>query len=89
MTMKSVRKTPMRTCIISKVSYPKNELIRVVKTPEGEIKVDHTGKLNGRGAYIKLSNETIIKAQKGNVFGKHLECDIPATIYEELKNMLS
>lgn len=87
--MKSVRKTPMRTCIVTKTAYPKNELIRIVKTPEGLIKVDPTGKLNGRGAYIKLSNETILKAQKGNVFGRHLECSIPESIYEELKLMLS
>ncbi len=48
----SVKKTPMRMCTGCREMKPKKELIRVVKTPEGEIKLDTVGKLNGRGAYI-------------------------------------
>ena len=48
-----VKKVPLRTCVITKEQLPKQELLRVDRTPEGEDKVDLTGKLNGRGAYIK------------------------------------
>ena len=48
-----VKKIPLRTCVVTKERYPKGELLRIVKTPEGEIKPDITGKLNGHGAYIK------------------------------------
>ena len=47
------RKIPMRTCVITKESLPKQELLRIVRTPEYDVKVDETGKLNGKGAYIK------------------------------------
>ena len=48
-----MKKIPTRTCIITKEKLPKQELIRVVRTPEGSVVVDTTGKLNGRGAYLK------------------------------------
>ena len=48
-----LKKVPMRMCSVTRERFPKNELIRVVKTPLDEIKIDLTGKLNGHGAYIK------------------------------------
>ena len=48
-----VRKIPLRTCVITKEQLPKQELLRIVRTPEGKVVADETGKLNGRGAYIK------------------------------------
>ena len=53
------KKIPMRTCVVSNEKLPKKELLRIVKTPEGEIKIDENGKMNGRGAYIKRSLEEI------------------------------
>ena len=48
-----VRKIPERTCIISHEKLPKAELIRIVRTPDGKVEIDLTGKMNGRGAYLK------------------------------------
>ena len=69
------RKIPMRTCVITKEKCPKGELIRVVRTPEGKVIVDLTGKANGRGAYLKKDLETINKAQKTKQLNHHLERD--------------
>ena len=78
------RKIPMRTCVITKEKLPKRELIRVVRTPLGEIIVDETGKANGRGAYIKKDKETIEKARKSKILDRHLEVAIKDEIYDEL-----
>lgn len=83
-----VKKIPMRSCVITREKIPKKELIRVVRTPEGNVIVDQTGKANGRGAYLKLDNEVIAKAQKSKALERHLEVEIPDTIYEELKQLV-
>jgi predicted RNA-binding protein YlxR (DUF448 family) len=83
-----MKKIPTRTCIITKEKLPKQELIRVVRTPEGNVIVDETGKSNGRGAYLKLDKEVIEKAQKSKALERHLEVEIPDTIYEELKELV-
>ena len=57
-----MRKIPMRTCVVTKEKLPKKELIRVVRTVDGVI-VDTTGKVNGRGAYLKLDKDVIDKAR--------------------------
>ena len=67
-----MRKIPMRTCVVTKEKLPKKELIRVVRTVDGVI-VDPTGKVNGRGAYLKLDKEVIDKAKKTLVLDRHLE----------------
>ena len=82
------RKIPLRTCVISKEKLPKQELLRVVKTPEGEIKIDVTGKLNGRGAYIKKDLLVLEKARKSKVLERHLECQIPDDVYQEIQEIL-
>ena len=78
----------MRSCVITREKLQKKELIRVVRTPEGNVIVDETGKANGRGAYLKLDNEVIEKAQKSKALARHLEVEIPDTIYEELKELV-
>ena len=90
-----MRKIPLRKCVATQEQLPKKELIRVVRNKEGEVLeewvtdgkvfVDPTGKMNGRGAYLKRSLEAIELAQKKGVLRKSLEVDIPDTIYEELK----
>lgn len=77
------RKIPMRTCVVTKEKYPKKELIRVVRNGS-EVQVDLTGKLNGRGAYLKKDKDVIEKAKKSKILERHLEVSVPESIYEEL-----
>lgn len=83
-----VKKIPMRTCLVSKKKCPKKELIRVVRTPEGEVVVDETGKVNGRGAYLKKDLEVFKKARVSKVLNRHLETEVPDNIYDELENLI-
>ena len=82
------RKIPMRTCVVTKESLPKKELLRVVRTPEGDILVDETGKSNGRGAYIKKDIGVLESARKSKILEKRLECEIEDSVYEEIKNII-
>lgn len=83
-----VRKIPLRTCIITKEKLPKQELLRIVRTPEGKVLADITGKLNGRGAYIKKDIAVLEKAKKTKILEKRLECNIEDSVYEEIKNII-
>ena len=84
-----VKKIPMRTCVVSNERFPKGELLRIVKTPEGEVKPDLTGKLNGHGAYIKKDEETLNKAIKTKALARHLECEISDSVYEEIRKIIN
>ncbi|MBS5598931.1 MAG: YlxR family protein [Coprobacillus cateniformis] len=84
--MKLMKKVPLRKCVATGEQLPKKELIRVVKNKEGQVFVDPTGKMNGRGAYLKKSLEAIEIAQKKAILKRSLEIDIPNEIYEELKS---
>ena len=79
-----VRKEPIRKCLATGERLSKKDLVRIVRTPEGEIKIDQTGKLNGRGAYLSKSLEAIKLAKTKNIIGKALEVEIPEAIYEQL-----
>ncbi|MED9813005.1 MAG: YlxR family protein [Longibaculum muris] len=81
-----MKKIPLRKCVATGEQLPKKELIRVVRNKEGEVFVDPTGKMNGRGAYLKRSLEAIEIAQKKGVLKRALEVDIPDSVYEELKS---
>lgn len=83
-----VRKIPMRSCIVTREKLPKNELVRVVRTPENNVIVDITGKVNGRGAYLKKDQEVFDKAKKSKVLDRQLEVEIPDCIFEELSNLI-
>ena len=83
-----VKKVPMRTCVVTREQFPKNELIRVIRTPEGEVTVDTKGKANGRGAYLKKDKEVILKAQKSKVLDKMLEVSVPDEIYTMLLELI-
>lgn len=85
--MKSA-KIPMRMCLGCNEMKPKKELMRVVKSPEGEISLDFTGKKNGRGAYICRSEECFNKARKARRFEKSFSCRIDDSVYEVLTNEL-
>ncbi len=83
-----VRKIPMRMCVVTREKFPKNELIRVVKTPEGTVIIDESGKANGRGAYLKKEKEVFLKAKKSKILNKQLEIEVPSEIFDELDNLL-
>ena len=83
-----MKKIPMRSCVITGEKLPKKELIRVVRTPEGDIVIDESGKANGRGAYLKKSVEVFDKAKKSKLLNKKLEVEVPESIYDELKKIV-
>ena len=64
---------------------PKKELVRIVRTPEGEIHMDLSGKMNGRGAYICPDKQCLLKARKGRRLEKAFECAVPDAVYERLE----
>lgn len=80
-----MRKIPLRKCIATNEQLSKKELIRVVKNKEGEVFVDPTGKMNGRGAYLKRSREAVAIAKKKKLLARSLQIDIPEEIYIELE----
>ena len=82
-----VKKIPMRTCVVTHEKLPKQELIRVVRTPEQEVIIDLNGKANGRGAYLKKDVEVFEKAKKNKVLNKQLEIEVPDEIFEQLKEV--
>lgn len=82
------RKIPLRTCVITKEQLPKQELLRIVRTKEGEILVDETGKINGRGAYIKKDPEVLEKARKSKALERKLEVKIDDSVYDEIKKII-
>ena len=79
-----MKKMPERTCVITKEKTLKKDLLRVVRTPEGEIVVDLTGKQNGRGAYLKKDAEVIEKARKTKALERILEVTIPDSVYDDM-----
>ena len=82
------RKIPLRSCVVTHENLPKQELLRIVRTPEGDIEVDETGKLNGRGAYIKKDISVLEKARKSNILEKRLECKIEDSVYDKIKKII-
>lgn len=83
--MKTVKKPPMRHCLGCGAELPKNELIRVVRSPDGVISIDTTGKSAGRGAYICNKASCLQKARKTGRLGRALDSPISDEIYETLK----
>ena len=84
-----VKKIPMRMCSVTRERFPKQELLRIVKTPEGEVKVDLTGKLNGKGAYLKKSMEALEIAKKKNLLSKALEVNVDEEVYKEIEKVIN
>ncbi len=78
------KKIPLRKCVATGEMHPKKEMIRVVRSKEGEVSVDLTGKKSGRGAYLSKSEDAIATARKKKVLDKQLEVKIPDEIYDEL-----
>lgn len=79
------RKQPERQCMGCGERKPKKELIRVVRTPDGVIELDPTGKKSGRGAYICPKSDCLHKLKKSGRLARVLECEIPAEVYTALE----
>ncbi|MDO4501460.1 MAG: YlxR family protein [Erysipelotrichaceae bacterium] len=84
-----MKKIPMRKCLASNESLPKKELLRIVRTPEGEVKVDTSGKLNGKGAYLKKNVEALEIAKKKNLLSKALDTVVKEEVYEEILKVIN
>ena len=82
------KKIPSRKCLGCMQSFPKKDLIRLVRSPEGDISLDFTGKKSGRGAYICQNAACFAKAKKAKRFEKNLECQIPEEVYLSLEEEL-
>lgn len=82
------KKIPMRQCLGCREMKPKKELIRVVKSPEGEISLDFKGKANGRGAYVCPNAACLKKAVKAKALERAFSCQIPQEVYEALDEQM-
>lgn len=83
------RKIPQRMCVGCREMKNKKELIRIVRTPDGEIEMDLTGKKAGRGAYICSSKECLVEATRGKRLQKALEHEITPEMLETIKQKIS
>ena len=82
------KKIPMRQCLGCREMKPKKELIRVVKSPEGEISLDFRGKANGRGAYVCPNAGCLKKAVKAKALERAFSCQIPQEVYDALEKQM-
>lgn len=87
--MNSVKKTPIRRCSGCGERRAKNELIRVVRTPEGEVVLDLVGKRSGRGAYLCRNTACLKRARKSGRIASSLECVIPDGVYDRMEEELT
>lgn len=84
--MALVKKQPVRRCVGCAEHFPKNELVRVLRTPDGKIELDLTGKMSGRGAYLCKNANCLKRARKSGRISASLECTIPDEVYDRLES---
>lgn len=82
------RKIPLRRCTGCNEQKPKKELVRVVRSPQGEIALDRVGKMPGRGAYLCPSAQCLAKARKAKRLERALEAQIPPEVYERIEQVI-
>ena len=82
------KKVPERRCVGCGSSFPKNTLLRVVRTPEGAVVLDGTGKLNGRGAYVCRSAECFRLARKKNRIASNLSAEVPDDVLDGIERQI-
>lgn len=82
------RKIPMRQCLGCRTMFPKRELIRVVRSPEGELSLDFKGKAPGRGAYLCPNPECLKKARKARAIERAFSVTVPDAVYEALEKRM-
>lgn len=78
------RKIPMRKCVVTNEMKPKKEMIRVVKNKEGEVAIDPSGKMNGRGAYVTMDPEVVKEGWEKRTLDRVLSIKLEDAFYEEL-----
>ena len=83
-----IKKIPMRQCLGCNEHKPKREMLRVVRSPEGEISLDFKGKKSGRGAYICRDIKCLRRARKSRRIDRNLECEIPEAVYDAMEQEL-
>ena len=83
------KKIPMRSCVVTGEKLPKRELLRIVRTTDGTVVCDLSGKINGRGAYIKKDVDVLEKAKKTKALEKALEVKISDEVYEKIGRYLN
>jgi predicted RNA-binding protein YlxR (DUF448 family) len=83
------RKIPMRKCVATNERFPKKELLRVVRTPEGELTIDRTGRTNGHGAYLKKDINAVNLARKKGSLESALEMKIPEEFWQEIEEAVA
>jgi uncharacterized protein len=88
MIVNTRKKVPMRKCVATGEMKPKKELVRIVRSKEGDVSIDLTGKKSGRGAYLSRDKEAVLLAKKKNTLANHLEVTINDSIYEELLELI-
>ncbi|PAE26871.1 MULTISPECIES: YlxR family protein [Bacillaceae] len=86
--MNNRKKVPLRKCVATGEMRPKKELVRIVRSKEGEVSVDPTGKKSGRGAYLSKEKEAVLLAKKKNILANHLEVSIDDAVYEDLLELI-
>lgn len=82
--MTSKRKVPLRKCAVTGEMFPKKEMIRIVRTKEGEVFVDVTGKQSGRGTYVSKTEEAVELARRNHAIEQQLGVKVEDAIYDEL-----
>ncbi len=82
------KKVPMRKCVATGEMKPKKELVRIVRSKEGDVSVDLTGKKSGRGAYLSKEKDAVLLAKKKNILANHLEVTISESLYDELLELI-
>lgn len=82
------KRVPMRKCVGCGEMFPKRELVRVVKSPEGDVSLDLTGKKSGRGAYICRSLSCLQQARKARRLERAFACAIPDAVYDAMEKEL-
>jgi uncharacterized protein len=88
MIVNNRKKVPLRKCVATGEMRPKKELVRIVRSKEGEVSVDPTGKKSGRGAYLSKEKEAVLLAKKKNILANHLEVSIDDAVYEDLLELI-
>ncbi|WP_203362343.1 YlxR family protein [Bacillus sp. REN10] len=86
--MANPKKVPLRKCVATGEMKSKKEMVRIVRSKEGDVSVDLTGKKSGRGAYLSKNKEAIELAKKRGILSRHLSAEIPDAVFEELLSLV-
>ncbi|MGM7635802.1 RNase P modulator RnpM [Bacillus sp. Hm123] len=86
--MANQKKVPLRKCVATGEMKSKKEMVRIVRSKEGDVSVDLTGKKSGRGAYLSKNKEAVELAKKRGILSRHLSAEVPDAIFEELWSLV-